>query len=215
MGLRLGFWALFTCFALASTGSAASAQIGDLRRPLDRAERRTLASGQIVTRPATERRGALDLFGGLSYIVVDLPVEAVWRALNDDSRYYRRMLPQVERAVEEERHGERSRVIRFHHSVGPVDASYSVRFQFDPANKTVIFRLDDSRPHDIRSAFGFFRIREQSPGTTRIAFGAMIDVGDGLIGGSLRPTLHEWVLKIPWTFKRYVEGSGRRRYARD
>ena len=134
MGLRLGWVAAFALVASISTG--ASAQIGDLRRPLDQAERRTLARGEIVTRPATERRGALNLFGGLSYIVVDLPVEAVWRALNDDSSYYRRMLPQVERAVEQERHGERSRVIRFHHSVGPIDAAYSVRFQFDAANKT-------------------------------------------------------------------------------
>ena len=147
--------------------------------------------------------------------MVDLPVDAVWRALNDESRYYRRMLPQVARAVEQERDGEESRVIRFHHSVGPVDASYSVRFQFDPVNKTVVFRLDDSRPHDLRAAFGFFRIREHTPGTTRVSFGAMVDVGDGLISGSLRPTLHEWVLKIPWTFKQYIEGSGRTRYVRD
>jgi len=42
----------------------------------------------------------------------------------------------------------------------------------------------------------------------------MADVGTGIVSGALRPTLHEWMLKVPWTMKQYLEGSGRTRYDR-
>lgn len=203
----------FAILATALLALPASAQLGDLARPLTSAERARLNQGEIVVRPTTERRGPLNLFGGVSYMKVDLPVASVWRALNDESIYFRRMLPQVERAVEQERHEDRSRVVRFEHEVGPITAAYSVRFEYNASAKTVIFRLDESRPHDIRAAWGFFRVRRSGDGTL-VSFGCMVDAGDGLISDSLQDTLHEWVLKIPWTFSRFVEGSGRRRYTR-
>ena len=193
--------------------SVASAQ-GNMRQPLTAQERRTLRQGHIVTRPSTERRGPLRLFGGTSYIVVDLPVDAVWRALTDRSSRYRHMLPQVHRAREISRNGDESREIRFEHEVGPIDASYVLRFEYDPDARTVVFRLAANHPHDIRAAWGFFRVRATGD-RTLVSFGAMVDVGDGLLTGSLQSRLHEWVLKIPWTFKQYLEGSGRRHYVAD
>jgi hypothetical protein len=123
------------------------------------------------------------------------------------------MLPQVAAATEVSRNANVERVIQFRHDVGVVSAGYSLRFEYDPRAKTVIFRLDPGRAHDIRAAWGFFRLRERGEGQTLISFGVMVDVGNGLISGALQSRLHEWVLKIPWTFKRYVEGSGRPRYA--
>ncbi|MEM9864704.1 MAG: hypothetical protein AAF938_24090 [Myxococcota bacterium] len=186
---------------------------GNLRRRLSASERASIERGELVVRPTTERRGPLRLFGGTSYILVDLPVDAVWRALNDTSPHYRHMLPQVESAREVSRDANRERQIEFHHDVGPVDASYTLRFEFDASRRAVIFRLVPERPHDIRAAWGFFRLRARGQ-RTLVTFGAMVDAGDGLLTGALRERLHEWVLKIPWTFRRYVEGSGRGRYER-
>ena len=187
---------------------------GNMRRPLTRSESASLERGQIVVRPTTERRGPLRLFGGTSYIVVDMSVRDAWASITDDSSQYRHMLPQVHSATEVSRDGNAERLIHFTHEVGPVSAEYSLRFQYNRQTKTVMFRLDASRAHDIRAAWGFFRLRSHGDGKTLVSFGAMVDMGSGLISGALRTRLHEWVLKIPWTFKRHVEGEGRRRLER-
>ncbi len=206
----LGKYALVAVIALFSV--TASAQ-GNMRQPLSASERATLARGEVVVRPTTERRGPLRLFGGTSYIVVDLPPEAAWGALNDSSSRYRHMLPQVAASRELSRSGD-ERVIRFEHNVAMISAAYALRFQYNQSNKTIQFRLASEHPHDIRAAWGFFRVRPYRGGRALVSFGAMLDVGDGLLTGALQERLHEWVLKIPWTFKRYIEGSGRRRYTR-
>ena len=204
----------FVAVALLSLVATSAQGQGNMRQPLNQAERARLARGEVVVRPTTERRGPLRLFGGTSYILVDLPVDSVWRALNDHSRYYRHMLPQVAAAREVARNGNIDRVIQFRHDVGVVNAGYSLRFEYDATAKTVMFRLDPGRAHDIRAAWGFFRLQPRGQGQTLVSFGAMVDVGNGLISGALQSRLHEWVLKIPWTFKRYIEGSrARSRYA--
>lgn len=201
------------CLATLALEFASSAlALAQRAAPLTSAERATLRQGQLVVRPSTERRGPLRLFGGTSFIVVDLPVDATWRALNDDSSRYRHMLPQVAAATERSR-ANAERTIRFEHDVGPVSAAYSLDFEYNDENKTVMFRLNSNEPHDIRAAWGYFRLIPTG-NQTLISFGAMLDVGDGMLTGALQSRLHEWVLKIPWTFKRYVEGRGRRRYAR-
>ena len=191
----------------------ASAQ-GNMRRPLTSAEEARLERGDIVVRSTSERRGPLRLFGGTSYILVDMSLRDAWASITDDSSQYRHMLPQVHSATQVSRNGDTERLIRFTHEVGPVSAEYCLRFQYNASTKTVMFRLDPSRPHDVRAAWGFFRLRSHGNGKTLVSFGAMVDVGSGLISGALQARLHEWVLKIPWTFKRHVEGEGRSRLAR-
>ena len=44
---------------------------------------------------------------------------------------------------------------------------------------------------------------------TLLAYGVMADLDVGGIGAFLRDHMHEWLLKVPWTVKRFVEGSGR------
>ncbi|MBX3246553.1 MAG: hypothetical protein KF901_05160 [Myxococcales bacterium] len=183
-----------------------------IRTPLTSAERAQLERGQIVLRRTTERRGPLTLIGGTSFQVVDLPPGAVWRALHDDPDHLRQMLPQVH-AARIVRRAENLRVIRFEHRAGVVRAAYAMRLQYDDSQKAVMFQLDESEPHSIRAGWGFMRVRSWGNGQTLLSFGAMVDVGQGLIGGLVRPTLHEWILKIPWTMKNYVEGAGRERYA--
>lgn len=182
-----------------------------MRSPLSDAERAQLDRGSIVLRRVRERRGPLTLIGGTSFQVVDLPPSAVWRALHDDPDHIRRMLPQVHSA-RQLREEANLRVMHFEHRVGVVRASYAMRFQYDDTQKAVLFQLDESRPHTIRAGWGFMRVRRWGENQTLLSFGAMVDVGEGLISGLVRPTLHEWILKIPWTLKQYVEGAGRSRY---
>lgn len=184
------------------------AQITDeLRRPLTRAERASLAEGNTVTRPVTERRGNLSLMGGISHQVIDLPVDAVWRALNADSSEYEHMLPKVESASETARDGNNTRSIRFTHEVGPVSAQYVMDFTYDHRRKIVQFRMDDDEPHTIRAGWGFLRLRAWSDDETLLTFGTMVDVGRGMITGLVRPTLHHWILRIPWTVMRHLHAN--------
>jgi len=191
------------------------AQDAALRRALTDGEMARLNRGRLVARRTTERRGGMILIGGTSYQVIDLPPDQLWRALKDRSQYLRQMLPQTEEVVQLERSGN-ARTLRLTHEYGIVSASYAVTFNYDDGAKTIIFRLDESRPHDLRAGWGFIRLRPWGDGgdKTLVAFGMMADVGSGLVSGALRPTLHEWMLKVPWTIKQYVEGIGRRRYAR-
>lgn len=206
--------AVLLFFGATHLGAGDASAQGNMRRPLTSSEQARLDRGSIVVRATSERRGPLRLFGGTSYIVADMSVGDAWASITDDSSQYRHMLPQVHSATEVSRDGNNERLIRFTHEVGPVSAEYTLRFQYNASTKTVMFRLDPSRPHDIRAAWGFFRLRSHGNGKTLVSFGAMIDVGSGLISGALQARLHEWVLKIPWTFKRHVEGAGRQRLAR-
>jgi hypothetical protein len=212
MRFLLGLAVLFTVVVVPRSGDAQDAA---LRRSLTDGELRRLERGRLVARRTSERRGGMLLIGGTSYQVVDLPRENVWRALKDHAGYLRRMLPQTEEVVELRRR-DNIRTLRMTHEYGIVSASYAVSFTYDEGAKTIIFRLDETEPHDLRAGWGFIKLRPwgDDGDKTLIAFGMMADVGSGLVSGALRPTLHEWMLKVPWTIKQYLEGRGRRRYGR-
>ena len=208
--------ALVALFAAVVVGPFAVRAQGDgLRRSLTDSELRRLERGRLVTRRTSERRGELLLIGGTSYQVIDLAPDEVWRAVSDRPRYLRQMLPQTQR-MRELRHTETTRTMRVRHEYGIVSATYAVTFSYDADAKTVIFRLANDRPRDLRAGWGFIKLRPWGDNgeQTLVSFGMMADVGTGIISGALRPTLHEWMLKVPWTMKQYLEGSGRSRYER-
>ncbi|MAQ19197.1 MAG: hypothetical protein CMN30_30905 [Sandaracinus sp.] len=207
--------ALVAALAVAPVGAEPVDAQDSLRRALSRSELARLGRGRLVVRSTTERRGSLRLIGGTSYQVVDLTPDQVWRALNDRGRYLRHMLPSTESAREIRRRGN-VRTMRLVHAYGLVSASYAVNFTYDAAHKTVVFRLADDEPRDLRAGWGFIRVRPWGDDGTQtlLSFGMMADVGTGLVSGALRPTLHEWMMKVPWTIKKYLEGSGRSRYDR-
>lgn len=185
-----------------------SAQLGS---PLTAAERARLDEGEYVARPTTERRQGLQLTGGTSFQVLDLPPDAAWRAIQDVGQYTH-MVPKVSESTLVESSAN-TKYVYIRHSFGPVDASYTIRMDFQASNHVAIFRLDESRPHDIRAGWGFFRVRPWSGGRSLLSFGIYVDPGPGLLRGVLSSTFHEWVLKVPYTFRRFVEGRGHERYA--
>ncbi len=182
-----------------------------LRKPLTSAEKRKLSKGELVVRPTKEKRGPLKLLGGASWQVIDLPAEAVWRAVLDVYRY-RHMLPKVSesRVIG----GQPSAKLAFiRHHYGPVDVSYRLRLMFQESDRVMMFQLDDRHPHSIRAGWGFMRVRAYGNGKSVLSFGVMVDVGPGVLGNVVGARIHEWILKIPRTMKKYVEGRGRTRYA--
>ena len=187
--------------------SVAAAQSGGT---FTAAERAALARGQLVTRREARRRGNLLLIGGTAWQVINAPPEAVWRAVLDTPRY-NRMLPEVVEARQvQERDG--SRLVYIRHQQGPLSASYHIQLQYVPGQRVAQFRVDRSRPHAIREGWGFFNVQPYQGNRTLISYGIMADVGSGIFGGLFRPRIHEWMLRVPETVKRFVEGAGRARY---
>jgi carbon monoxide dehydrogenase subunit G len=170
-----------------------------------------LERGELVVRASSERRGELRLIGGTSFQVVSAPPEVVWQALLD-TQYYRRMLPELQSAqlIRETAKGRiTQRIVSMTHGRGPAVASYTLSMQIDPAKRDIAFKLDETRAHDIRAAWGFYTVRPHGQGRTLLIFGVLADPGDGLFKTVLRPAVQDWALRVPWMVKRFVEGSGR------
>ena len=187
----------------------ASAQLGG---KLSKGEKKKLDAGKFVARRVTQRRGKLNMIGGTSWQQVNLTPEQAWKALRDIPRYPK-MLPQVSSAKVSAKRGKR-RVVTISHKYGMVSVGYSLNMDYDDAGKTVVFQLDESRAHDIRAAWGFIKVSARPNGKSLLSYGVMLDIGSSIVTAALQSTIHEWVLKIPVTFKRYVHGSGRKRYTK-
>lgn len=175
-------------------------------------ERRRLASGELVTRPVERQRGQRRLIGGSSWQVVNQPPEVTWRALCDTDAYPH-MLPST-RSVDVVAHRPGQRTVRIRHEVGFVSARYHLRMDFDHERRDVSFRLDAQRPNDLRAAWGFLAVSayEDDPDRSLVSYGVMADPGGGMLGGVIRPQIHEWILRVPQTIRTYLNGSGGRRY---
>ncbi|NOY94394.1 MAG: hypothetical protein GXP55_24725 [Deltaproteobacteria bacterium] len=207
---RGGWAATVVAICLFCSVAPTSAQ---LAAPLSSAERVRLEAGETVVRPENQRRGGMRLMGGASFQVINLPEDAIWRALSDPAAY-RYMLPQVESSRQVAQQGA-TRVVHIHHRRGVISVDYYIRMTYQQREKLVLFRLDETRPHDIRAGWGYIRVHPWSEGRTLVSFGVLVDIGSGVIAGLMRPTFQEWLLKIPLTMKWYVEGRGRSRYARE
>jgi hypothetical protein len=184
------------------------------QRDFSNAERASLAAGDLVRRPLAERRGSLDLMGGTSFQVVDAPLRVVWNALLD-TQYYHRMMPRVleARLIEEDKD---RRTVFMRQGAGPFERAYYLSVQVSEQRGDISFRVDEQRPHDLRAAWGFYNVRPYDDGRkTLLSYGVMTDMNVGTLGLFIRNDMHDWLLKVPWTVKRFVEGSGRYIYKRE
>jgi len=178
-----------------------------------RTERRTLEEGQPVRHPRSQNRSGHAFVGGNAWRVIPRPLDEVWRSLND-SAHLCQMLPQCvgQRVVVA---GSDRRVMRFTHEYGPIRASYHMRMDLDQASHDLSFRLDRSRPNDVREAWGFLNVRRYrgSDARTLVSWGVMADPGSQimttLLGGAVQASL----LRVPDELHDYmVVGPGRNRY---
>jgi len=181
----------------------------DAQAAFTAAERASLERGELVQRRASRERGDLRLMGGSSWQLIDSPPEVVWQALLDTPRYPR-FLPQVAEARLVKQSGSTRRVFVRHG--GLATASYFVSLRVETPLREISFRIDEQGAVGVRAAWGFYSLRPHGDGRTLLAFGIMADIGDGLLTAIVRPQVHEWMMKVPWMLKRFLEGSGRDLY---
>ena len=193
-----------TTGTIASAGAPARSESSDA---LSAGERAALVSGRLVVRPKTERRGSLRLFGGTSFQVVNVTADRVYGALEDPNSLWR-MLPSGRECRVARREGASS-VLYVRHALGPVSASYHLRTRYQAPTQTVTFQLDSRFPSDVRAGWGYVKVRPVGTARSLITFGAMVDLGDSLVNDAVRPRVHQWVLRIPSTMKRYLERRSR------
>lgn len=204
------FWtALVAALLLASMdGGVADAGNGGSRE-LSTEERASLDQGALVQRPIVERRGSLDLMGGTSYQVINAPLKVVWNALLDVEHYHR-MMPSVLEAKLVQGTGANERTVFMRQGAGPIERAYYLKVRANEERGDITFTVDDARPHNVRAAWGFYTVRPYADGAkTLLAYGVMADLDIGALGAFIRGDMHDWLLKVPWTVKRFVEGSGR------
>jgi hypothetical protein len=114
------------------------------------------------------------------------------------------------KVVRDEAH---ERTVFMRQGAGPFERTYYLTVRMYEERGDITFSVDERRPHDLRAAWGFYTVRPYADGKkTLLAYGVMADIGLGALGALMRGDVHEWLLKVPWTVKRFVEGSGRHIY---
>ncbi len=192
-------FALSSAVVVAPSAVAQSSHWGVV---LDAATRERLERGELVADPIDQRRGSLRMLGGMSMKVLDSPPAAVWRAL-EDAPDLGAMLPGDTTVHVTFRQGHvRGALVR--HAHGPIEATYHVRMTFDGRERSIFFRLDTDYRSRLRAGWGFVQVSEWPGGRTLVRFGALVDVGSGLVTGLMRPALQRAMLDVPRTIERYM-----------
>jgi ribosome-associated toxin RatA of RatAB toxin-antitoxin module len=178
--------------------------------PLTDEDKKLLMAGELVTKEKNEQRGSLKLIGGQSWQIINVPVDVAWQALTDLPRYKRFIPLATESKVRHEAGNEADLAMR--QQWGPIDVRYVFQTTLDPDRNSVVFRVDHSQAHDIRAGWGFIRVRRFKEDRTLVSFGALVDIGDGVFVSIIRPAVRRDLLRIPFYFKRHLEGEGRMLY---
>jgi ribosome-associated toxin RatA of RatAB toxin-antitoxin module len=173
-------------------------------------DKRLLVSGELVVKQKNEQQGSLKLIGGQSWQIVNVPVDIAWQAVADLSRYKRFIPLATESDVKHQAGNEADLAMR--QQWGPIDVRYVFQTTLDPDGHSMVFRVDHSQDHDIRAGWGFMRVRPFKGNRTLVSFGALVDIGDGVFVSIIRPAVRRNLLRIPFYFKRHLEGDGRMLY---
>jgi ribosome-associated toxin RatA of RatAB toxin-antitoxin module len=173
-------------------------------------DKKLLMAGELVMKQKNEQRGSLKLIGGQSWQIVDIPIDVAWQALADLPQYKSFIPLATESDVKHQAGNEADLAMR--QQWGPIDVRYVFQTTLEPDRRTVVFRVDHSQAHDIRAGWGFIRVRPFKGNRTLVSFGALVDIGDGVFVSIIRPAVRRDLLRIPFYFKRHMEGEGRALY---
>ena len=189
--------ALFVLAVVTSSAPATAQFSGD---DIDRLE-----AGKIVTRKKTQQRGTLKLTGGQSWQVVNRNPRQTWTALNRLKKHHN-IVPGASRSRTLADDGKQQRV-ELTHGSGRIRVSYDLNVTREPQQRTMLFRLVPTDKSSVRAGWGFVKVRAWGGGRSLVSFGALVDIGDGLLTGVIRPALQRWLLTLPTDVKRYVESA--------
>jgi hypothetical protein len=195
-----------SCALAALLGIAAP--LGAQEGQFTAAERSRLDRGDLVVRPRSETREGRILVGGSSYQAIERPRADVWRAIHDVAGW-RHMLPQTAETRLDSAHGSEELVF-VRHAYGLIQASYTLRVSFAEHARRATFDVEQSRPHDVRSAHGFLEVRAypSRPERCLLVWALLADPGDNPLVTVLVPEIQSWSLRVPTTMRGYLQGSG-------
>lgn len=181
-----------------------SAALGAIRpadaAPLSADEREHLEAGQVVRRGVDVELDGEPHFGGVSYVVVRAPAEAVLDALGDVAAYPE-LFPFLIEAREVARDGDRW--IRFLHRTKLGPAEYTVRVRTEPGG-IVRFWLDPSFPSDVDDLWGYFRVEPLGPERSLVTYAALVRV-TSIVRVLFQEKLRSIALGTPRHMQRYME----------
>lgn len=182
------------------------AQVGQEQpRPFSAGEAQRLRAGELVIRQSTRREGPFHYVGGTSWQRVRAPIDQVWETVLDVGNYDR-LIPSLEHArVVEERDG--GRLVRMEHRYSMASASYFAHVYVDQERRSMRFDLDRSRPHDLRAGRGFLSLSEYR-GDTIVTWGALADMGGGMVQDVFGPMVQDWMLVVPRCVRDAIELPG-------
>jgi hypothetical protein len=152
-----------------------------------------LVHGQTVSRKQDLQRGTHRYVGGVAYTVLDCTPDEVAQVVYDLG-VWKRLIPRVRdvRTIANKGNDPRVEVV---HGNSFISVKYSMRVRRD--GRMVRFWMDPSMPHDIQDVWGFFRPEALPDGRTLVAFGILIDLGDGMLRDLFERNVQELALEIP------------------
>ena len=164
-----------------------------------------LQQGKIVQRRTTQQRGELKLIGGQSWQVIDRSPEDTWELLVRTMEHHK-FIPGANESnlLSSSRKKKRTELI---HTSGPISISYQIDLTFNSDKRTMMIQFVPNSSKHVRAGWGFAKIRPWHNDQTLISFGMLIDIGEGLLTGFIRPAVQRWLLLVPSDIKRYVEAS--------
>jgi carbon monoxide dehydrogenase subunit G len=199
---RLRLWAMVLAVLLATSLATATSS------ELTEAEIAQLQAGHMVVRAENVERAGHRYIGGVSYIMIDAPVEQVLAVL-EDVRTYREILPRTRsvRLLGMGRNGDT--VVELEQGNALAHGKYAVRIRHErtepgASSGLVRFWLDARFSHDIRDASGFFHV-ETVGDKTRLTYLVMVDLGAGIWGQMFEGRIRRAALSAPQLVKKYVE----------
>jgi carbon monoxide dehydrogenase subunit G len=169
---------------------------------LTSAERARLGRGEVVKREADLELAQGEYVGGVAYVVIQAPPEAVMAALTN-VRAYRSIFPMAVGARQVGKRGHDT-LIELRHAAKIGEVGYTVRVRQEN-RRLVRFWLDPSRPHDMDDAWGYFRVDPVGDGATLLTYAAAINLGTGLTRALFGERIREIALDTPTLVRRYVE----------
>lgn len=194
--MRLHFLALLLA-SLFLSGSASAER-------LSRSEAARLERRETVIRAQTFERGDHRYVGGITYTVVDASAAEVG-AILDNVDSLRRVLPRTKRARTVGHEGG-DQLIEIASGNAVVEAEYTMRVRRGPNEAQ--FWLDQSRPHGIDDAWGFFRFEPfiAPTGEERVllTYGVLVDVGPGIVRELFEEKVRAALLSVPQLVRRQV-----------
>lgn len=193
------------CALVAIAATSSSAAIANPAKFSNDRER--LERGEQVTYAQIEDIQGRHYVGGVAYMMIDATPQEFFQVL-EDTNAWEAVLPKTKYAtrVAEGKNEER---VELHQGNALVDATYTLHLVREPDDHRVRFWLDLSRPHTIEDAWGFFRYdvvsKPGEPSRLLVSYGALVDVGPGILRELYENRLHIAMLTVPERLRAYVD----------